>query len=53
MDHKHAFEAVDRSLRDIMGFKNNESRSKLFGGKTVLLGGDTRQVLPVVTKGKS
>ena len=52
MGHKHAFEAVDRSLRDIMGLKNNESRSKLFEGKTLLLGGDFRQVLLLVTKGK-
>ena len=52
MDHKYAFEAMDRSLRDIMGLKNNESRSILFGGKTLLLGGDFKQVPPVVTQGK-
>lgn len=52
MDHKHAFEAVDKSLRDIMGTKDTDLRSKLFGGKTMLVGGDFRQVLPVVAKGK-
>jgi ATP-dependent DNA helicase PIF1 len=39
-------EALDNSLLDIMG------RSHLpFGGKTVVLGGDFRQVFPVVRKG--
>jgi hypothetical protein len=38
----HAFHAIDRLLRDICG-------SNLpFGGKVILLGGDFRQVLPVI-----
>ncbi|KAG5531387.1 hypothetical protein RHGRI_026119 [Rhododendron griersonianum] len=45
MQHKYCIEAVDRSLRDIC---DNE---KPFGGITVVLGGDFRQVLPVVPKG--
>uniref|UniRef100_A0A1J3HCW3 ATP-dependent DNA helicase n=1 Tax=Noccaea caerulescens TaxID=107243 RepID=A0A1J3HCW3_NOCCA len=45
MAHRHTFEGVDKTLRDIM------SSDKLFGGKTVLLGGDFRQVLPVIPKG--
>ncbi|XP_058219883.1 uncharacterized protein LOC131330353 [Rhododendron vialii] len=45
MQHKYCVEAVDRSLRDIC---DNE---KPFGGITVVLGGDFRQVLPVVPKG--
>ena len=36
-------EALDRSLRDLMGQHN-----KPFGGKTLLLAGDFRQCLPVV-----
>ena len=46
MMHKHVFEAVDRTFRDIMGRPN-----ELFGGKVVVLGGDFRQILPVVPRG--
>lgn len=45
MSHKHNFEALHRTLCDIMG--NNEP----FGGKVCLLGGDFRQILPVVKNG--
>ena len=46
MNHKGAFEALDRTLRDICG--NNRP----FGGKTLLLGGDFRQILPVIPRGR-
>ncbi|XP_010451904.1 PREDICTED: ATP-dependent DNA helicase PIF1-like [Camelina sativa] len=45
MMHKHCFEALDRSLRDIL------NPGKLFGGKAVVFGGDFRQILPMVPKG--
>ena len=45
MTHKHAFEALDRSLRDIMQI------DKPFGGKVIVFGGDFRQVLPVIRRG--
>jgi hypothetical protein len=51
MTHKHAFEAVDRSLRDLMSSVHPSYAGKPFGGKVVVLGGDFRQVLPVVKKG--
>ena len=51
MVKKYAFEAIDRSLRDIMGCVSSENRLKPFGGITVLFGGDFRQILPVVEKG--
>ena len=46
MTHRHVFETVDRTFRDICG---NQHRP--FGGKLFVFGGDFRQVLPVVTKG--
>jgi ATP-dependent DNA helicase PIF1 len=46
MMHRHCFEAVDRTLKDIM----HEKRFP-FGGKVVMLGGDFRQILPVIPKG--
>ena len=44
MMSKHCFEALDRSMYDIMG----KHRTKPFGGKVVVFGGDFRQVLPVI-----
>ena len=45
MTKRQAVEALDRSLRDIMGC------DMPFGGKVMLFGGDFRQVLPVVPRG--
>jgi hypothetical protein len=46
MIKRQGIEALDNSLRDIM------DRPELpFGGKTIMFGGDFRQVLPVVRKG--
>ncbi|XP_027180792.1 uncharacterized protein LOC113779417 [Coffea eugenioides] len=45
MAHKASIESVDKLLRDIM------DSNDLFGSKVIVLGGDFRQVLPVVTKG--
>ncbi|KAL8111953.1 hypothetical protein AgCh_019598 [Apium graveolens] len=50
MTHRFVFEAVDRSFRDIRQSINPAAGSMPFGGMTVLLGGDFRQVLPVVPK---
>nr|XP_045088974.1 uncharacterized protein LOC123497090 [Aegilops tauschii subsp. strangulata] len=46
MTKRQAVEALDNSMRDIMGI-----RDRPFGGKTVVFGGDFRQVLPVVRRG--
>ena len=51
MMHRHAFEAMDRTFRDVMKFKFQNSSEVVFGGRTVVLGGDFRQILPVVKKG--
>ncbi|XP_074377538.1 uncharacterized protein LOC141719052 [Apium graveolens] len=50
MQHRYAFEAVDRSLRDIMAAVDVERGKRPFGGITVVFGGDFRQILPVLPK---
>ena len=45
MCHKFTFEALDKSLKDIM--HNNLP----FGGKVIVFGGDFRQILPIVPRG--
>ncbi|GJT01082.1 ATP-dependent DNA helicase PIF1-like protein [Tanacetum coccineum] len=52
MTQKYPFKALDKTLRDILGYPTPEKWNKLFGGVTVLLGGDFRQILPVIPKGK-
>ncbi|XP_010463223.1 PREDICTED: uncharacterized protein LOC104743887 [Camelina sativa] len=51
MAHRHIFEALDRTLRDIMSMNDFMAEHKQFGGKTVFLGGDFRQILPFIPKG--
>ncbi|XP_022040956.1 ATP-dependent DNA helicase PIF4-like [Helianthus annuus] len=45
MSDRRCFESLDKSLRDVLG-----NQDKPFGGKSVLLGGDFRQTLPVKPK---
>jgi hypothetical protein len=51
MLHKHCFEVVDHALRDVLKSHNNGRLDIPFGGKVVVLGGDFRQILPVIPKG--
>ena len=51
MMHRLAFEALYRTLRDIMGVIDPMNRSVPFVNKIIIFGGDFRQVLPVVKKG--
>jgi ATP-dependent DNA helicase PIF1 len=44
MGHKYAFEAIDRTFRDLMGSLDKDMENVMFGGKVILLGGDFRQV---------
>ena len=51
MVHRHAFEAVDRTLKDLMKAVDQSLEEKPFRGKVVVFEGDFRQILPVVIKG--
>ncbi|KAL6499116.1 hypothetical protein OROHE_026270 [Orobanche hederae] len=51
MTYRYCFEALDRSLKDVMRSPDGEPSPKPFGGLVVVLGGDFWQILPVVPKG--
>ncbi|KAL3647106.1 hypothetical protein CASFOL_008074 [Castilleja foliolosa] len=51
MMSKYCFEALDRTLRDIMKVNDRANFDKPFGGKTIVFGGDFRQILSVIPKG--
>ncbi|KAM0840949.1 hypothetical protein ACQ4PT_059342 [Festuca glaucescens] len=51
MAHRKCFEALDRTLRDILSDSNASLAKEPFGGKIVVLGGDLRQILPVIEGG--
>jgi len=40
MMHHRAFEAVDRTLHDLMQLDDAQATNKIFSGKIVVLGGD-------------
>ncbi|XP_042755612.2 uncharacterized protein LOC111907183 [Lactuca sativa] len=52
MIHKHAFEALDRTLKDIFKYHNPRNSNLPFGGKVIVFRGDFRQILPVIPSGK-
>lgn len=45
MTHRLSFEALNRTLQDL------RDSQKLFGGLTMIFGGDFQQILPVIPKG--
>ncbi|GKV24803.1 hypothetical protein SLEP1_g34370 [Rubroshorea leprosula] len=51
MTHRFCFEALDRTISDILKFSNSNCSKVPFGGIIVVLGGDFRQILPVVPYG--
>ncbi|KAK1414443.1 hypothetical protein QVD17_30187 [Tagetes erecta] len=51
MVHRHGFEALDRTLKDILTSNGYKNPDLPFGGKTIVFGGDFRQILPVIPSG--
>ncbi|KAF7812820.1 ATP-dependent DNA helicase pif1-like [Senna tora] len=51
MVHRFCFEALDRTLRDIVGNDKPKCYHKPFGGKVVVFDGDFRQILLVIPRG--
>jgi hypothetical protein len=51
MAHKHVFEVVNRTLQHVLGAVDPALKDILFGGKVVVMGGDFRQLFPVVPRG--
>ncbi|XP_057452082.1 uncharacterized protein LOC130743879 [Lotus japonicus] len=51
MLNRFCFEALDRTLNDIMKSHTNVQSGMPFGGKVVVLEGDFRQILSVIQKG--
>ncbi|KAM0840853.1 hypothetical protein ACQ4PT_059380 [Festuca glaucescens] len=51
MTSRKCFEALDRTLRDVLSGDDPLLADVPFGGKVVVLGGDLRQILPVIEGG--
>ena len=51
MIHRNCLEALDKSLKDIFSVTLSTEPAKPFGGLTVVLGGDFKQILLVVQSG--
>ena len=47
---KYCYEALDRCLNDVLRFVPNYNGDLPFGGKVVVLGGDFRQILPMIPR---
>lgn len=51
MTNKLCFEALDRTLKDILRYRYENSADKTFAGVTFICGGNFHQMLPFITKG--
>ncbi|XP_015960600.1 uncharacterized protein LOC107484558 [Arachis duranensis] len=51
MVSRYCYEALDKYLGDTMRYSLTYSKDLPFGGKVVVLGGDFRQILPVILRG--
>jgi hypothetical protein len=52
VNHRYCFEALNRTLRDMMSDTRPSLEGKQFGNITVVLSGDFRQTLPVIPNGR-
>ncbi|KAL1316198.1 hypothetical protein AAHE18_15G048800 [Arachis hypogaea] len=50
MLNKFCFEALDKYLKDVLRFDRGYNPDAPFGGKIVVLGGDFRQIFPVIPR---
>ncbi|KAK9061893.1 hypothetical protein SSX86_019077 [Deinandra increscens subsp. villosa] len=51
LQERNVFEAVDRTFKDVCRTDSGVAVNRVFGGKVVVLGGDFRQILPVLPNG--
>nr|KAJ0220248.1 hypothetical protein LSAT_V11C200059400 [Lactuca sativa] len=51
MVYKHAFEVLDRNLKDVLWCENSTISTISFGGKVIVFRGDFKQILHVVPGG--
>ncbi|RYQ85311.1 hypothetical protein Ahy_B10g104837 [Arachis hypogaea] len=51
MISKYCYKALDKCLRDILRCSDSYNAHLPFGGKVVVLGGDFRQILPMIPRG--
>ncbi|OMO92090.1 DNA helicase PIF1, ATP-dependent [Corchorus capsularis] len=49
--HRNCIEALSKTLQGIMSDEDSNALSKTFGGKTVVFGGDFRQIRPIIPSG--
>ena len=52
MINRFCFEALNRTVRDILQFSNSSNLDQSFVGKVVVFGGDFRQILSILPKAR-
>lgn len=52
MVHKYNLKALDKTLKDLLMVKYVDNNNRPFSGMTIILGGDFRQILIMIPKGR-